>query len=156
MDLTPLSSFDWKPADLVRFQGLEFLTPGTREKYNLISGRGRGRRSAGVGRISYANAVNQEFHATKEHTLATQLDYEHILHAIEAGELVVSRRTKAGKPLSVILDGKVVRLSTLRKASGADTTTPPADPGTAQSPGIAGWRSRGRPHHRAHGLVRGR
>lgn len=109
-----------------------------------------------MGRVAYSSAVSNQFHSTKEHALAESLDYERILHAIEAGELVVSRRSKAGKPLSILIDGKAVRLSTLRKANGVNPAAPPADPGAAQSPGIAGRRSRGRSQRRTNGPVRGR
>lgn len=150
---------DWGAAQLKNFQSLAFLRPETQQHYQLISGRGRGKRPAGVGRISYANAVNHEFHATKEHQTAVKLDYERILTAIETGELAVSRKTKSGKPLSVVLDGRIVRLSTLRKAANAPAgSTGPAQP-TAPSvaaPGQGRRRSRPRPRQRANGPVRSR
>lgn len=133
---------DWGAKDLKNFQGLSFLRPETQQHYQLISGRGRGKRPAGVGRISYANAVNHVFHATVEHETANKLDYEHILQAIADGIITVSRKTKAGKPLSVLIDGKAVRLSTLRKASGnAGSDDSAADAtgslGTGSFPGTA-------------------
>lgn len=146
---------DWKPEQLKKIQGLDFLSETTKAQYQLISGRGRGKRPAGVGRISYANAVNNEFHATKEHQTAVKLDYERILQAITDGDITVSRKTKNGKPLSVVLDGRVIRLSTLRKANAPAGSSGPAQP-TAPSvaaPGQGRRRARARSQQRANGRV---
>jgi len=153
---------DWGPNDLKNFQGLSFLRPATQQLYQLISGRGRGKRPAGVGRISYANAVTHDFHQTNEYELANKLDYEAILKAIADGVLTVSRRTKSGKPLSVLIDNKPVRLSTLRKAAQAGTGSGPgggedsAAPGAVASPRPQQRRARPRPQPRAQGRVLGR
>ena len=146
---------DWGPSDLVGFQGLGFLRAETLQKFPLVPGRGRGKRPAGVGRVAYDSAVSNSFHPTKEHSVANKLDYELILRAIEAGELQVSRRTKSGKPLSVFVDGRPVRLSTLRKTatsapSGGDCGNAG---GIAATAGNAQRRSRRRPKGKSNGPV---
>lgn len=152
---------DWGPKDLVRFQGLEFLAPATQTRYQLEPGRGKGKRPAGVGRVAYDHAVAHDFHATKEHTTAERLDYERVFQAIASGELTVSRRNKAGQPLSVLIDGKPVRLSKIRKAAqaspGPDSSEAPnSAPGTAPAPGNTQRRARPRPQRRANSRVRTR
>ena len=129
---------DWKPKDLIGFQGMDFVTSATREQFNIVSGRGRGQRPVDVGRVAYDSAVKHEFHSTVERKTADALNYELILNAIQSGELEVTRRTKAGKPLSVRLDGKTVRLSTLRKATIASKQTNTDDKDDSSgSPGVA-------------------
>ena len=110
---------DWGPNDLKIFQGLSFLASATKALYQLEPGRGKGKRPAGVGRVAYDHAVAHDFHQTKERSLAERLDYDKILKAVAAGDIGVSRRAKNGKPLSIIIDGRRVRLSTLRKAAEA-------------------------------------
>jgi hypothetical protein len=151
---------DWGPDQLKKFQGLDFVTPATKALYQLIPGRGAGKRPPGVGRVAYDHAVTHDFHQTNERNLANKLDYELILKAINDGDIQVSRRTKAGKPLSVVLDGKVVRLSTLRKASLAASDPGPGGGEAAGAPRtVATARqnrrssARPRPQSRANGRI---
>jgi hypothetical protein len=113
---------DWSPKDLIRFQGMEFVSAATKENFNIVAGRGRGTRKRGVGRLAYDNAVAGEHNKTQEAKTAEQFSYAKVLEGIEAGTIEVARKTKAGKPLSVILAGKRVRLSTLRKSQTKSST----------------------------------
>lgn len=148
---------DWGPEQLKGFQSLDFLSTTTQNKYQLEPGRGHGKRKPGVGRIAYNHAVTGELHQTKEQQLAERLDYELILAAIDAGTITVSRRTKSGKPLSVVIDGRVIRLSTIRKAA-ANAAIPNGDSGHAATPTATPRterrRSRARPKQHARVLVR--
>jgi len=107
---------DWGPEQLKGFQSLDFLSEATRNKYNLEPGRGQGKRPRGVGRIAYNHAVQGDCQKTLERQTAEQFSYEKIMEGIDAGTIQVARRTKAGKPISVLLGGKKIRLSTLRKS----------------------------------------
>jgi len=107
---------DWGPEQLRGFQSLDFLSPTTKNKYSLEPGRGQGRRPKGVGRVSYDHATAGEFNKTRERQTAEQFDYASVLKGIDAGTINVARKTKAGKPISVHLNGKTIRLSTIRKS----------------------------------------
>jgi hypothetical protein len=149
---------DWGPNDLKKVQGLDFVSPAVQALYQLEPGRGKGKRPPGVGRVAYDHAVAHDFHETHEQKIAVKLDYERILQAITDGDITVSRKTKNGKPLSVVLDGRVIRLSTLRKANAPAGSTGPAQP-TAPSvaaPGQSRRRARARSQQRANGRVLGR
>jgi hypothetical protein len=113
---------DWGPEQLKGFQSLDFLSEKTKNTFHLEPGRGQGRRPKGVGRIAYNNAVAGELHKTQERTTAEQFDYASVLKGIDAGTVEVTRKTKAGKPLSVRLNGKTIRLSTLRKSQSKPST----------------------------------
>jgi len=113
---------DWGPEQLRGFQSLDFLSPTTKNKFQLEPGRGQGKRPRGVGRVSYDHAVNGDFNKTRERQTAEQLSYEKILEGINAGTIEVTRKTKAGKPLSVRLNGKTIRLSTIRKSQSKPST----------------------------------
>lgn len=153
---------DWGPSDLRGFQGLDFVSPENKARYQLEPGRGKGKRPAGVGRVAYDHAVAHDFHQTKERSLAERLDYDKILKAVADGDIKVARRTKNGKPLSVFLDGKAVRLSTIRKAAAAGTGSGPGDGqngGAAQiiaAPRSTRRRAHRRSQPRANAPVRGR
>ena len=106
---------DWNAKDLSNFQGLSFLSTQTKQAHNLVPGRGRGKRPKGVGRVAYNHAVQGDCQPTREQQTAQQFSYQAVLAGIEAGTIAVTRRKKNGTPLSVLLDGKKIRLSTLRK-----------------------------------------
>jgi hypothetical protein len=118
-----MKCIDWGPQQLKGFQSLDYLSAKTKSQYQLEPGRGAGKRKPSVGRLAYDNAVNGEHHKTQDRQTAEQFSYAKVLEGIKAGTIEVSRRAKSGKPLSVLLGGKKIRLSTLRKT--ATTTSNP-------------------------------
>ncbi len=82
----------------------------------MVPGRGAGKRPPGVGRVAYDHAVTGDLHKPVERRKAEQFDSDRIMEGIAQGSIEVARRNKKGEATSVLLDGKRIRLSTLRKS----------------------------------------
>jgi len=97
----------WSPGTVSEMQGLGFVTEDTREKFLVESGRHRGVTRREQGGMPYPGAP---LAALKLANLTTKQieEYE------QQGTLSVGRRDKQGNVLSVIFEGRRIRLSTIR------------------------------------------
>ena len=109
---------DFSPRHLIWLQSFAWVSERVRNLYQIESGRGHGRRSREVGRVSYGAATKADYGLSREMNIAQSAPiYSEIIEKIGRGEIEVARRRKDGTPISVLIAGKKIRLSTLRKAS---------------------------------------